>query len=100
MKRFIIQYRVKPGRAEENETLVRAVFEELKRAAPKDTRYTCLKMDDGLSFAHIVETPDGANAISTLEAFKKFSAGIRDRLEAEPVQRHFSVVGAYGFFEG
>ena len=100
MKRFIIQYRVKPGRAEENETFVRGVFEELKRAAPKDTRYTCLKMDDGLSFAHIVETPDDANPISTLEAFKKFSAGVRDRVDAPPVQRDFSVVGAYGFFGG
>jgi hypothetical protein len=99
MRRFIIQYRVKPGHAEENEAAVRAVFDELKNAAPQGTRYTCLKMDDGLSFAHVVELPDGANPIGALEAFKRFSAGVRDRVDAPPVQRDFSVVGAYGFFE-
>lgn len=100
MKRFIIQYRVKPGRAEENEAAVRAVFEELQRSAPKDTRYTCIKLDDGVSFAHIVELPDGANPIAALEAFKRFSSGVKDRVEAPPVQRDFSVVGAYRLFEG
>jgi hypothetical protein len=99
MKRFIIQYRVKPGRADENEAAVRAVFEELARAAPAGTRYTCLKLDDGLSFTHVVEMPDGESPIAHLEAFKRFSAGVRERVDAPPVQRDFTVVGAYRFFE-
>jgi hypothetical protein len=34
MKRTIVRYRVKPDQAERNQELVRAVFDELREAAP------------------------------------------------------------------
>ena len=34
MRRVMVRYRVKPGQAERNEELVRAVYEELHRADP------------------------------------------------------------------
>jgi hypothetical protein len=35
----MVRYRVKPGRAAENEELVRAVYEELHRTQPPGFRY-------------------------------------------------------------
>jgi hypothetical protein len=99
MRRILIQYRVKPGLAEANEAAVGAVFEELRQKAPPGVRYACMKMNDGLSFAHLVELSGDANPIVELEAFKRFSAGVKDRADAPPVSRELEVVGDFGFFE-
>jgi hypothetical protein len=39
MRRVLIRYRLKPEHVERNEELVRAVYEELHRAAPSGFRY-------------------------------------------------------------
>jgi len=42
MMRNVIRYRTKPGRADENQALVDAVFKELNAAAPEGVRYLSL----------------------------------------------------------
>src|SRR3954451_7979156 len=87
MKRVIVRYKVKPDRAAENEQLVRAVYEELHRTDPADMRYATFQLEDGVSFVHVHtnERSDGVNVLTSMDSFKKFQEGIRDRCEEAPV---------------
>ena len=86
MRTALIRYRVKPGRAEENADLVRAVYDELRRTEPAGLRYATFCLDDGVSFVHLssVETDDGRNPLSDVEAFARFQDGIGDRCVQGP----------------
>ena len=100
MKRIIVRYKVKADRAAENERYITKVFEQLKREQPSGVRYASFKLDDGVSFVHIVsiETADGSNPLRELSAFKEFTARIGDRCEGSPVSVDMKEVGSYGFF--
>jgi hypothetical protein len=97
----MVRYKLKADRVSENERLVEAVFEALKQARPSGLRYTTLRLDDGVSFVHIVShsEADGSNALTALPAFKAFAAGIKERCEEPPVRVGLKVIGAYGFFD-
>lgn len=101
MKRTMIRYTVKAGRAAENEQYVRNVFEQLKREQPPGLRYATFKLDDGVSFMHIVsvETADGSNPLPQLPAFQAFSASVRDRCAEPPVFTELEEVGSYHLFD-
>jgi hypothetical protein len=102
MKRVMVRYKVKPGRAAENEQYVKGVFEQLNRDRPPGLRYASFKLADGVSFVHIAyhETADGSNPLGELPAFKAFTAEIKDRCEDPPVVAELTEVGSYGFFGG
>ena len=53
MRRVMVRYRVKPERVEENEQLVREVYEELGQRRPAGFRYGTFKLEDGVSFVHL-----------------------------------------------
>lgn len=99
MKRIMVRYKVKPGRVEENESLVQDVFESLKKEAPVDFKYASFKGDDGLSFVHLVsmESANDDNPLQNLEAFKRFIASIGDRCDEPPVAMELSEVGSFNF---
>src|SRR3981081_1771358 len=84
MKRTVIRYKAKPEAADRNAGLVEKVFEELTAKAPEGVRYLVLRLDDD-SFVHFVETQEGAAPLPSLEAFKAFQSGIRDRCIEPPV---------------
>jgi hypothetical protein len=87
----IVRYRVKPGRAEENAELVRAVYAELAQVAPPDFRYATFR--DGDAFTHVAF---GDFQLSTVAAFRRFSADIAERCDEPPQpQRLVEEVGAY-----
>jgi hypothetical protein len=67
-KTVIVRYKTTADRADENEGLVRQIFDELTATAPDGVRYTALRLDDGVSFIHIatIEALDGSNPILTL----------------------------------
>src|SRR5262245_7632214 len=100
MKRMMVRYKVKADRAAENESYITRVFEQLNRDRPPGLRYASFKLDDGVSFVHIVshEAADGNNPLSTLSAFKAFTAEIRDRCEEPPVAAELQEVESYRFF--
>jgi len=101
MKRFIVQYKVKHECAQENQDLIRKVFEELHRKAPAGVSYAVFKGLDGVSFLHIVsvDSKAGDNPIPQLAAFKAFQAGIRERCEEPPLTTDLEAesIGSYGF---
>ena len=99
----IVRYKLKADRVAENEAFVAKVFEELKRVAPQGLHYATFKLDDGVSFMHLVyrETPEGSpNQLTSLASFKAFAAGVRDRCEEPPVTTEVKEIGSYAFLTG
>jgi hypothetical protein len=97
MRRIMVRYTVKPDRVEENEGLVRAVYEELHRTRPEGIRYATFRLGDGLSFMHVasVETADGRNPLADVAAFARFQQDIGDRLDGAPVTTEIHEIGSY-----
>ncbi len=100
MSTRMIRYTVKPERAEENEQLVRDVYEELARAAPAGLRYATFALEDGVSFVHIasIETEDGRNPLGDITAFAEFQRDIAARCEQPAVVTELREVGSFRFF--
>ncbi|TIT45046.1 MAG: hypothetical protein E5W75_24620 [Mesorhizobium sp.] len=96
MKHHLIRYKTKPDRANENERLVKAVFEELRGKSPDGVRYMTWRSGDG-TFVHLVEieTDEHADIIPGLAAFGAFQNGIRDRCIDPPHRDVMTVVGHY-----
>jgi hypothetical protein len=85
MSATIVRYRVKPGRAEENAALVRAVYSELAALGPAGFRYATFVMEDGLTFVHVAFLDDGHDVpLPGLAAFARFREGLADRCEEGP----------------
>jgi hypothetical protein len=96
MKQTLVRYRTKPEQAEENERLIRQVFQELQARSPEGVRYLALKLDDG-TFIHFsaVESMDSPHPITALEAFRSFQSGIKSRCMEAPQARDATIVGNY-----
>ena len=87
MNGTLVRYRVKPECVEANADLVRQVYAELATRAPSGFRYQTWVGDDGVTFFHLAITEDdGAAApLTSLPAFKRFQAGLRERCDEPPV---------------
>ena len=95
MRQVMVRYRVKPDRVEENEQLVRDVYEELAGNVPEGLRYATFRLDDGVSFVHIASVEGEHNPLAEVEAFARFQADVRDRCDEPPVVTQLHEVGAY-----
>ena len=95
----IVRYTTKPGRADENEALARAVFSELKGKPSQPFAYALLR--DGHDFLHLFLNlrTDDADGVVELQSFKAFTAAGADRWIAPPelVRHSMQLVDAYGF---
>jgi hypothetical protein len=95
----LVRYTAKPNRAAENETLARAVFAELRAAAPDHVAYLLFR--DGLDFVHLFINlqADDSDAVTELATFKAFVKDIVERCEAPPQQTRLAVrlLESYGF---
>ena len=94
----MIRYKVKPGRAEENQRFVENVYEELRRMTPPGFHYATFKLADGVSFVHIVSRDTPENPLSKSPAFQAFQADIQERCEEPPLAVELEEVGSYQFF--
>jgi len=101
VKKHMVSYKVRPGRAAENERAAAAVYEALHAARPAGLRYATFRLEDGVSFVHIVAhaEADGSNALTSLPAFKAFAEGVRERCAEPPVRVELTEIGSYGFFD-
>jgi hypothetical protein len=94
----VVRYQVKPERAEENQRLIEEVFAELEERAPEGFTYKVFRLDDGVSFIHVVIEHDGVehpDSLQDVPAFQAFVADIADRCEDPPVATGATVVGGY-----
>jgi hypothetical protein len=98
----MVRYKVKPDRAAENEELVRAVYDELRRIEPAGLRYATFQLDDGVSFLHLasIETEDGSSPLSKLNAFNEFQKDIGDRCDEPPVVSELREIGSFRLGSG
>jgi hypothetical protein len=100
MKQLMVRYKVKPDQAERNAELIRPVFAELEQTAPEGFHYAAFRLDDGLTFLHVVAQEDeGNNPLPELDAFRRFTADIRDRCDEQPVFMEADVVGSFRLFD-
>ncbi len=97
MKRVLVRYKVKAGRAEENERLVWAVYEELHESQPDDFRYATVKADDGVTFFHMASIGESGKPLPETDAFKAFQQDLADRCDEPPVATDVTEIGSYGY---
>ena len=98
MKRTLIRYKTKPDMADKNAELIAGVFAELKATRPDGVRYLSLRLDDN-SFVHFVEAEEGSTPLPSLDAFKAFQSGIRERCIEPPAVKSATIVGNYRMLE-
>jgi hypothetical protein len=93
----MVRYAVRPDAVEDNERRVKAVFAQLAREKPAGLRYATFKLADGVSFVHVasIDTADGKNPLTALDAFKEFTGTIKDRCVEPPVTWELEEVGSY-----
>ena len=94
MTAVIVRYRTKVHRAEENQRLVEKVFAELDEMHATGFGYASFRLDDGVSFLHVVVEDEGGGSVSLADvpAFREFQAGIADRCAEQPVAMAATVV--------
>jgi hypothetical protein len=95
MRRVLVRYKVKSDRVAENEELVRAVYDELRRTEPEGLRYATFRLEDGVSFVHLASTEDGPNPLADVPAFRRFQENIRERCDEAPVATELHEIGSF-----
>jgi len=97
VKTTVVRYQTKPDRAAENEQLIEAVFVELEDRQPEGFTYKVFRLEDGVSFIHVVieHDVDEPDSLQAVPAFQKFVDRIADRCEIPPVATGATIVGGY-----
>jgi hypothetical protein len=95
MRQVMVRYKVKPDRVEENEKLVRAVYDELRQTEPPGLRYATFKLDDGVSFVHLAITRTTESPLSKVMAFQEFQKEIGARTDEDPVVTELDEIGSF-----
>ena len=97
MSRTIVRYETRPERADENQRLIEKVFAQLAELAPAGLRYATFRLDDGVTFVHVVDQDgDGPSPLASVPAFEEFTSGIAGRTVAAPKAHAAALVGSYG----
>lgn len=92
---YVIRYQTPPDLAGLNEELIRDVFAELAEQQPAGLEYTVYRLDDGTTFIHLFGSEEGADGLTSLPAFQRFSEGAEAR-HATPVERQAAqLIGRY-----
>ena len=77
MRTIVVRYQTTPAAADENAKLVAAVYDELNAEKPAGFRYVTLRLDDGVTFVHILtETAEGGDSLAEQPAFQAFVSGV------------------------
>jgi len=97
MRRVVVRYKTTPEAAEENQSLVEAVFAELAESQPDGLGYATFRLEDGVSFVHVAFIED-ENPLSESAAFAAFQENIKDRCVEPPEATPGTLIGSYGMF--
>jgi hypothetical protein len=92
-----VRYQAKAERADENQKLVEAVFADLEARQPEGFTYKVFRLEDGVSFVHVVIEHDVENsdALTDVPAFQTFVSDIADRCDVPPLAMGATLVGGY-----
>ena len=97
MNVVLVRYTTRPDTAEENERLIEQVFAELHASQPVGLRYANFRLDDGVSFVHVVGLDGDVDPLRRTAAFGEFQTGIRQRVVGRIEPAEATLVGAYRF---
>jgi hypothetical protein len=101
MRAVMVRYKLKADRVTENEEYISKVFDDLKREAPTHFRYAVFRLEDCVSFMHLVfEESEGNPSLADLPAFQAFVANIADRCDEPPVASAVTPVASYRLLDG
>ena len=97
MKATVVRYQAKPEMADENQRLVEAVFDELAEREPAGFTYRVFRLEDGVSFIHVVIEHDvaGSDSLKAVPAFQAFVSNTAERCDVPPVASGATIVGGY-----
>jgi hypothetical protein len=98
MTNTVVRYQAKPERADENQRLIEAVFAQLEERQPDGFTYKVFRLEDGVSFVHVVIEHDGVenpDSLQDVPAFQAFVKDIADRCDVAPVAKQATIVGGY-----
>jgi hypothetical protein len=98
MKATVVRYQAKADRADENQRLIEAVFADLEAHEPEGFTYKVFRLEDGVSFVHVLIEHDGVQNPDSLQAvpgFQAFVADIGDRCDVAPIAMGATIVGGY-----
>jgi hypothetical protein len=98
MYQRLIRYRTRPDQADANAKLVEAVYAELHRTRPDGVSYATFRLNDQVTFVHLVQVRQDPSPLLAVRAFAEFQAGIPDRIDQAPTQENLTEVGSYRFF--
>jgi hypothetical protein len=98
MGKVIVRYKVKPDKADENVSLVKAVYADLNANKPAGLRYATFVAEDGLTFFHMASIEGDANPLAQSDAFKAFQKDIKERCDEPPAPIKVSEIGSFNFF--
>ena len=94
----VVRYQTKLHRADENQALIEKVFEDLEARQPKGFTYKAFRLEDGVSFVHMViqhEDVKHPDSLSEVPAFRVFTADIAGRCDEPPKASRATMVGGY-----
>jgi hypothetical protein len=96
-KTVMVRYKTTEPEAAHNETLIRAVFDELRKRAPAGFCYASYRFADGVTFMHVatLATPD-QNPLPNLPAFKAFQERLKARCVEPPLVTELYPIDGYG----
>ena len=98
MSATVVRYQAKADRADENQKLIEAVFADLDARQPEGFTYKVFRLEDGVSFVHVViehDDVDKPDSLQEVPAFQAFVAGIADRCDIPPLAMGATIVGGY-----
>ena len=97
MKTTVVRYQARPERAAENQQLIESVFAELEERETKGFTYKVFRLEDGVSFIHVVieHDVDEPDSLQEVPAFQAFLAGFGNRCDVPPVAAGATIVGSY-----
>ena len=98
MKHILVRYTTKPEQADTNQRLIEAVFRELRTKQLDGVRYLALRLGDG-TFVHFATADDGSGGLTSLDAFRDFQAGIKERCIDPPQPGEATIIGDYRMLE-
>jgi len=88
-------YRVRLDEVGRNLDLLHAFFEELTAAKPDGLSYTAFRLDDEVSFVHIVETEHGVAPFAYLGAYQAFRTTVGQRCDQPPAMMQLHKVVSF-----
>ena len=98
MTATVVRYQAKADRADENQGLIEKVFADLEARQPDGFTYKVFRLEDGVSFVHVVIEHDDVinpDSLQDVPAFQAFVAGIADRCDVAPLAMGATIVGGY-----